>query len=266
MGEIKKPYRRDVTAAINTMGLSEGESKQAKKKKRKLYNIYIYFFCFYRAKCFIFLLSLLRSKSAASWGFDSNAVSLLYIAGVLSPHVIMQRGSVAVLLDENVEPLAAVLAALEPEGGKHPPLGQDSDGERLQELHLADDAVSAAKSSAAAGMIPDAELVQQHWVPPLEDFRIRDARVRHVRVHRALTVPSRPGPGPARDRLVVPELAVAHREVVHAIADKLQELGGVGFFSVMAAEEVSGVHGDAVDLALPMDFGRNELCPDSDLR
>jgi hypothetical protein len=51
-------------------------------------------------------------------------------------------------------------------------LGENADGERLQELKLSHDAVAAAAETIASAARSDGELVEQHRVLALQDLRV----------------------------------------------------------------------------------------------
>ena len=55
-------------------------------------------------------------------------------------------------------------------------------------------AIAAAPAARAAGAWPQAELAQDHRVAALQDLRVSDPRVGHVRVHSGAAVPAGPRP------------------------------------------------------------------------
>ena len=71
----------------------------------------------------------------------------------------------------------------------HAALAQYAHLHRNPKLNVADHAVAAAVLAPPAAAVAQAEFPQQHRVPAFEDLGVRDARVRHVRVHAAGAVP-----------------------------------------------------------------------------
>ena len=80
---------------------------------------------------------------------------------------------------------------------------------------MAHHAVAAAPHTIAARSRPHAEPFQQHREPVLEDLRIGQPAVGHVRLHRAGPVRRGARARPAGDRLVILMAVVAEREIVH---------------------------------------------------
>ena len=66
-----------------------------------------------------------------------------------------------------------------------------------------------------AGPAPYRKPLQPNRVPVLDDLRIGNARVGHVRMHRISTITLGRRPTPATDGLVVTELIVAEQHIVH---------------------------------------------------
>ena len=96
-----------------------------------------------------------------------------------------------------------------------PAVGENVGAHRLEEGHRADHAVAAAVRALPARAAADRELVEPHRQPRLEDFRIGQAAVGHVRLHRARPVMIGPGARTAGDRLVILVALVAEGEIVH---------------------------------------------------
>ena len=110
----------------------------------------------------------------------------------------------------------AWLAAVEAERGvRASTFGEDRDAERLQELDLADDAVSAAMFPCSARTAADRELADADGIAAFDYFGIGQSRVGHVRVNGIGPVGLGRGSAAAADRLVVTERPVAEGQVVH---------------------------------------------------
>ena len=88
-------------------------------------------------------------------------------------------------------------------GADNAPLAQEADPERHPELDLPHYAIAARVATTTSRAGTDAEPVQDARVPPLQRFRVSDARVRHVDVDSRLADPLGTCAGSSGDRLVL---------------------------------------------------------------
>ncbi|KAF3801852.1 hypothetical protein GCG54_00015074 [Colletotrichum gloeosporioides] len=114
--------------------------------------------------------------------------------------------------------VASTLHAIRPPA---PALAENGALHRHAELNLPHRAVAAAVAAHAARARAQLEPAQHARIPLLKHLGVRDARVRHVRVHAALACPRRPRARAAGNRLVVPEpvLVLARHGVLAARAE-----------------------------------------------
>src|SRR5947207_11072909 len=94
-------------------------------------------------------------------------------------------------------------------------VGQHHRGHGFEETDAPLDAITAAMPTPAPGTAANAEAFEPHRVAPLQDFWIREARIRHVRLDRIRSVEVRSGARTPGDGLVVLVLRIAEGEVVH---------------------------------------------------
>ena len=93
--------------------------------------------------------------------------------------------------------------------------GDDVGGHAPQKTDAPHRAVAAAMAAAAAGVFANGKRFQQHRKAPLQNFRVGQARVGHVRMHRVGAARAGGRAGAAANRFVILKLVVAPDEVVH---------------------------------------------------
>ena len=94
-------------------------------------------------------------------------------------------------------------------------LGEQADGQWLQELELANDSVTTLPLAISSRSSANGKLMQTHWVTLLNDFRICDCRIGHVRVQSGGTVITWASTCAASDGLVIPKTGTSEKEVIH---------------------------------------------------
>jgi len=117
-----------------------------------------------------------------------------------------------------LDPLPARRATASPPSRPKPPTWRRRASRLRAWLEEADaplDAVAATVSAGAAGTAADGEAFHAHREIQFHDFRIGQARIGHVAVHRAGAGEGRPRPGAAAHGLVILPRGVAEGEVVH---------------------------------------------------
>lgn len=97
----------------------------------------------------------------------------------------------AVAPQHQIQSFGPGLATFDPVRTEYPPLRHDCEGDRTPEEQLPDDAVAAVEGPRTAGLLPQPELPDYDRVPPLQNLRVRDPGVGHMRVNAGPTVPSR---------------------------------------------------------------------------
>ena len=90
-------------------------------------------------------------------------------------------------------------------------LRQQREGHRREETVATHETVTAAVPSGAARTAAQRERLETHRVSMLDDLGIRDARVRHVRVHPGCSWTVGSSSHTAGNRFVVAEALVAER-------------------------------------------------------
>ena len=96
-------------------------------------------------------------------------------------------------------PHLARLAAIDTEGPDAAVGGEDGAGHRLEEAQGAAGAVARLPASLAARALADVEILQHHGEARFQDFRIGEAGIGHVHMHRIRAVES-PAPRASRNR------------------------------------------------------------------
>lgn len=85
----------------------------------------------------------------------------------------------------------------------------------LEELDLSDDTIAAWEGSLTSGALTKTKLPKEYRIALLEDFRVGNTSIGHMRVDTALACPGRAGTGASRYCLVVAKLSISKRQVVH---------------------------------------------------
>ncbi len=125
-----------------------------------------------------------RSKAAAARRLDNEAVARLHLRGVRCGQ----------FLDRAVDPLDPVAAgqgiapARQPLRRHAPPVREHVRAHRLKEAQVADHAVAALVRAIPAGTAPDREPLEPNRKPRLENLRVGQPAVGHVRLHGARPV------------------------------------------------------------------------------
>src|SRR5581483_8060804 len=129
----------------------------------------------------------------------------------------VDHGRVAALeqLDRAIEtthrvlPNLPIFAARQAKGRHHAVAGQERALHLLEEADGAADAVAGIPFAAAARAFANMEVLEHDRIAKLENLRVSETRVGHVRVHRVGAGEARTRRGAGADRLVVLVLLVA---------------------------------------------------------
>ena len=136
----------------------------------------------------------------------------------------------------------AVLSTGEAVGRHLAVAGYDVGGHGLQKAHPANGAVATVAAAGAAGALAYGKGFQHHREMPFEHFRIGEARVGHVGVHRVGAVLKGRGTGAATDGFVILMDVVAPDKVVHRALSGGDGLQGAeqGVNQVLGGLDVAG--------------------------
>ena len=154
--------------------------------------------------------------SAAPWGAYLDGVAGLHVHACTGRQLLLR----SVRANDQVLAGRSRCAACQAKGRHAAAIGQDACLHRFEEADAADDAVASVPLACAARTAPDRKPFEHDGKAAFQYFRIGQARIRHVGLHRIgpvepASVGDRSGTRTTRDSLVILVTRIAEGQVVH---------------------------------------------------
>src|SRR6218665_3481615 len=152
-----------------------------------------------------------RPVAAATGGFDNDGVLGIELHGLAR----FEMNHRAISLLDPVHPQTSSIAAGHAKRCDAAVVRQYRDGHWLQETDAPACTVTTTVRAISAAAFANPVALQQNRITKLKDLRIRDPRVRHVRMDRARAVECRACAAAARYGFHVLVLIIAERQDIH---------------------------------------------------